>query len=69
MLTLQPGSVLRFKEVKLMAKGQNTKPEYVKTGENPPPKVATSDTLSDTDKGFDYIKTGERAQVVNQYKQ
>lgn len=53
----------KFKEVFKMPRGKNPKPSFVKAGENPRNMEQTSDDLSTVDKGYDYVKQGEAAQI------
>lgn len=46
-----------------MPKGTGKKPDNLKSGENPPKDVVTQDSLSAVDKGYDFIKSGETAQI------
>lgn len=46
-----------------MPRGKNPKPSFVKAGENPRNMEQTSDDLSTVDKGYDYVKQGEAAQI------
>lgn len=46
-----------------MPKGKNQKPSFVKTGEVSRPGESATDDLSAVDKGYDFVKTGEVAQI------
>lgn len=46
-----------------MAKGVAPKPSFVKAGEAPRNGEKTVDDLSHVDKGHDFVKAGETAQV------
>lgn len=46
-----------------MAKGVNLKRDHIPTGDSKKP--SETDTLSSVDKGIDFIKAGETAQVGN----
>lgn len=51
-----------------MPKGANKKPDILLSGQtlkNVSREVATSDDLSTVDKGCDFVKAGETAQVSN----
>lgn len=48
-----------------MARGAGKKPDILKANENPRDKVVTSDDLSAIDKGQDFVKAGETAQISN----
>lgn len=48
-----------------MPKGVGKKPDNLKANESPRDKVVTSDDLSAIDKGQDFVKAGETAQISN----
>lgn len=51
-----------------MAKGQTQKPDNLKANEvvkASKPEVKATDDLSNVDKGHDYVKAGETAQVAH----
>jgi hypothetical protein len=47
----------------ILPKGVTPKPTYVKAGETPRNGEKVSDELSNPDKGHDFVKAGETAQI------
>lgn len=46
-----------------MAKGKELKPSFVKANESPRNMEKVTDDLSTVDKGHDFVKAGETAQI------